>query len=90
MTPTDTHLALALTGVFGYNSLLYPGLRFTTGINAALITGVAPLAISWRRCCAGLGRPLRSSSQVRQQDQLVFAHRSTVACTRVPLVGIID
>lgn len=37
---------MALTGVVGYNSLLYTGLRFTTGINAALITGVAPLAIS--------------------------------------------
>ncbi len=38
-------LGMGLTGVFGFNSLLYSGLRTTTAANAALITGTTPLVI---------------------------------------------
>ncbi len=38
-------LGMGLTGVFGFNSLLYAGLRTTTAANAALITGTTPLVI---------------------------------------------
>jgi len=38
-------LGMGITGVFGFNSLLYSGLRFTTAANAALISGTGPLVI---------------------------------------------
>jgi drug/metabolite transporter (DMT)-like permease len=38
-------LGMGLTGVFGFNSLLYTGLRSTTAANAALISGTGPLVI---------------------------------------------
>ncbi len=38
-------LGMGFTGVFGFGSLLYAGLRLTTTTNAALINGVSPLAI---------------------------------------------
>ena len=38
-------LAMGVTGVFGFGSLLYAGLRFTTATNAALINGTGPLVI---------------------------------------------
>jgi drug/metabolite transporter (DMT)-like permease len=36
-------LGMGLTGVFGFGSLLYTGLRYTTATNAALINGAGPL-----------------------------------------------
>jgi drug/metabolite transporter (DMT)-like permease len=38
-------LGMGITGVFGFNSLLYSGLRLTTAANAALISGSGPLVI---------------------------------------------
>jgi drug/metabolite transporter (DMT)-like permease len=38
-------LGMGITGVFGFNSLLYSGLRTTTAANAALISGTGPLLI---------------------------------------------
>jgi drug/metabolite transporter (DMT)-like permease len=42
---------MGVTGVFGFNSLLYSGLRTTTAANAALISGTGPLVIG---ICAAL------------------------------------
>jgi len=36
-------LGMGLTGVFGFSSLLYSGLRFTTATNGSLINGTGPL-----------------------------------------------
>jgi drug/metabolite transporter (DMT)-like permease len=38
-------LGMGITGVFGFNSLLYSGLHTTTAANAALISGTGPLLI---------------------------------------------
>lgn len=39
-------VGMAVTGVLGFNSLLYTGLKLTTALNAALINGSAPLIIT--------------------------------------------
>lgn len=39
-------VGMAFTGVLGFNSLLYTGLKLTTALNAALINGSAPLIIT--------------------------------------------
>ena len=38
-------LGMGVTGVFGFGSLLYTGLRTTTATNASLINGTSPLVI---------------------------------------------